>query len=1306
MDSTTLSFQIDAISSGTLQKYNTTTKLWDDVSAGTTLAAGEKLQWQGEQDANGELDAFTVRAYDGELASDKAIQVTINTAAINDAPILNTINGAIADAANSAALGSTSNLSGALIGDDAESGTNLTYGLTGGINSIHSVDGAVFNISQLGSYGTLHLNSSTGAYKYVPDVSKVDALEADETPAENFSFTASDGVETTTQSYVINLTGATDAASTSHIIKAIDGYVSGADVYIDANNDGVINTGDISLGKTDQFGNIVINDQYSDNNVIFAHGTDSFTHQTISGQLVSLASSGVATPLTTLLALSKGSNLTEADLKSALGIPASVDLSIFDPIQAMSQTEVPGLAAIAEKLFIVQQTVFTVMQTASSVVLANGTALTDPAAALKIASTAVANAISQVVSQSNIGEFNLAIRLDSITQSAVTAVIKITHPDISPALAASQALGISAVIQATNVELISNYSGLAKALQTNDSTVLLQAAATASVSQTSVLTIAKTIASAITITEVQAASSTFIDNLDSDIATKAQQQNIANAKTLIIDPKLVQTDLSKIQIAQVGAIAIGGLGVSRDSELTIQLGEEGLSTAIENGLPSFGVDLNHNGVLEVSEIGLGHVTLEGTLADIEGLSSVDAHALANAGIDEIRVDLNGGNASTTYNINNLVSGSGVSSPTLNALHSDAQTLAAQGIDLSLEVGQQPLTISDAQANTLVSAGLSFAMGDDITVDGAYGTHLSTSLKDLEKLKIDQVSVGADGLNVDLGAGGLDGLGSGADGIFGTSDDGIGVQFGTGGIASLNLTDANTKPGDLTAIDGFTDEFTALANAGFDQVSIEQITNIDSLLGGASGLLSSTDSNVGLGGSALGNLANATNGTGLTLSISDAQAHALVNSGLEFADGNNIALDGAYGTHLSTSLKDLEKLKIDQVSVGADGLQIDVGGTFTVDALGQATGLDAIEDNRIQFTGGQVRYGLEIAADDQYSLANLAKPGSLIDELVGMNVNRLTIHESLDLSGDWIPLGQIDDIFDASGNQITTHLALSGAAAAPIDFNLALHNQLSGDLRAKGADQVFIDKAISEGWDLLGNFTEPNHYGDLINALAGSGVTDFVVESGEVQITDDLAGALVSAGMLQALPSANLAIDATGQLEGSTSKYAYLSTTLKGMAEINANSVLVDSGADGIYLNLGISTDSQDVLADLKAILEAIDPANGAKLIHADNSSGDPQSVSLVMSADLANAFKDLGGLDEKTLSDLYTKIGITEIDILSSGAVPLADISTNPDVAKSGLANQKVAQDTPNLPEVKIIGAGQLHDDLLDHHAPTVLPPK
>jgi hypothetical protein len=221
------------------------------------------------------------------------------------------------------------------------------------------------------------------------------------------------------------------------------------------------------------------------------------------------------------------------------------------------------------------------------------------------------------------------------------------------------------------------------------------------------------------------------------------------------------------------------------------------------------------------------------------------------------------------------------------------------------------------------------------------------------------------------------------------------------------------------------------------------------------------------------------------------------------------------------------------------------------------------------------------------------------------------------------------------------------------------------------------------------------------------VTDFVVESGDVQITDDLAGALVSAGMLQALPSANLAIDATGQLDGFNSKYAYLSTTLKGMAEINANSVLVDTGADGIYLDLGLSTDSHDVLADLKAILEAIDPANDAKpLIHANGTTGDPESVSLVISADLANAFKDLGGLDEKTLSDLYTKIGITEIDILSSGAVPLADISTNPDVAKSGLANQKVAQDTPNLPEVKIIGAGQLHDDLLDHHAPTVLPPK
>jgi hypothetical protein len=84
VDSTSLSFAIQAISSGSLQKWNGSA--WTNAATGTTLGAGEKFQWKAAADANGLLNAFTVKASDGTLLSGTAIQVTASVAAVNDAP--------------------------------------------------------------------------------------------------------------------------------------------------------------------------------------------------------------------------------------------------------------------------------------------------------------------------------------------------------------------------------------------------------------------------------------------------------------------------------------------------------------------------------------------------------------------------------------------------------------------------------------------------------------------------------------------------------------------------------------------------------------------------------------------------------------------------------------------------------------------------------------------------------------------------------------------------------------------------------------------------------------------------------------------------------------------------------------------------------------------------------------------------------------------------------------------------------------------------------------------------------------------
>ena len=85
----TIAFLITGVSSGTLKKWQSGEWVAITVNS-TTLAVGEKLQWQAESHANGDaLHAFTVKAVDAQgLTSDKSLQVTAKVTAVNDAPVV------------------------------------------------------------------------------------------------------------------------------------------------------------------------------------------------------------------------------------------------------------------------------------------------------------------------------------------------------------------------------------------------------------------------------------------------------------------------------------------------------------------------------------------------------------------------------------------------------------------------------------------------------------------------------------------------------------------------------------------------------------------------------------------------------------------------------------------------------------------------------------------------------------------------------------------------------------------------------------------------------------------------------------------------------------------------------------------------------------------------------------------------------------------------------------------------------------------------------------------------------------------
>src|SRR5205085_1312695 len=135
----------------------------------------------------------------------------------------------------------SSGLSGTLLGNDVDV-EPLTYGIQG----VTPVGGIA---TQVTTFGTLTVNTATGAYNFAPNAAAIEALDVGENPAVNFIMTVSDGDgPTVNQTYTINLHGADDAPtlapvtagsiaevnlSTSTTSSNLSGTLVGADVDVE-----------------------------------------------------------------------------------------------------------------------------------------------------------------------------------------------------------------------------------------------------------------------------------------------------------------------------------------------------------------------------------------------------------------------------------------------------------------------------------------------------------------------------------------------------------------------------------------------------------------------------------------------------------------------------------------------------------------------------------------------------------------------------------------------------------------------------------------------------------------------------------------------------------------------------------------------------------------------------------------------------------------------------------------------------------------------------------------------------------------
>ncbi|MGA9379722.1 MAG: calcium-binding protein, partial [Phormidium sp.] len=154
-------------------------------------------------------------------------------------------------------------------------------------------------------------------------------------------------------------------AAYGNIKKVQDGPIAGATLFFDGNLNGTQDS-DEPTTTTDSAGNFTLDipdsfDLNSDGFIdagegeyVAIGGTDAITGQAFTGRLRSVPGSTVVTPLTTLIStlVDTGAlpEASETQVKTALGLPSSVNLATFDPIAAAQAGSSEGKAVLAAQV--------------------------------------------------------------------------------------------------------------------------------------------------------------------------------------------------------------------------------------------------------------------------------------------------------------------------------------------------------------------------------------------------------------------------------------------------------------------------------------------------------------------------------------------------------------------------------------------------------------------------------------------------------------------------------------------------------------------------------------------------------------------------------------------------------------------------------------------------------------------------------------------------------------------------------------------------------------------------------------------
>ncbi|MGN7161565.1 cadherin-like domain-containing protein [Sphingomonas sp. SAFR-052] len=263
--------------------------------------------------------------------------------------------------------------------------------------------------------------------------------------------------------------------------------------------------------------------------------------------------------------------------------------------------------------------------------------------------------------------------------------------------------------------------------------------------------------------------------------------------------------------------------------------------------------------------------------------------------------------------------------------SRAADLAAAGVQT---IAVDTATIDDAQANTLVEAGIDFAEADDVTLQ-VEGTHLNTTLKSLQDLHVDVIAVGAGVTELSLEAGGsLDSLSVGSLPQFDVAQS----------DAALDVT-LNVDPGTLVAGVDLTQLAAGLRASGIDHLGVVgngalalDMGQAQALSGAGLDFATAADITLDVDTAQLAGIANDPAmlaqlhvdhlDVAGPATITETQAAELIGAGVDFVESDNVTL-AVEGTQMSTTLKGLQTLHVDAVAVsaGVTVLSLEAGGAL-------------------------------------------------------------------------------------------------------------------------------------------------------------------------------------------------------------------------------------------------------------------------------------------------------------------------------------------------------------------------------------------